>query len=129
MTTAETRPPINASRCRTIGGRKKIMTEIADSVPGVWSPLLAEDVDAWLAENARRQLSVTVHGLLSILRRSIHRAQGRRLVCGNVALLCEPPRGTAGRLSKSLTLDQASAILAAAAWRRLAWGCGQSFGN
>ena len=32
----------------------------------------------------------------------------------NVALLCEPPRGTAGRPSKSLTLDQANAILAAA---------------
>ena len=33
----------------------------------------------------------------------------------NVALLCEPPRGTGGRPSKSLTLDQAHAVLAAAA--------------
>lgn len=32
----------------------------------------------------------------------------------NVALLCQAPRGTGGRPSKSLTLDQARAVLAAA---------------
>ena len=32
----------------------------------------------------------------------------------NVALLCDVPRGRAGRPSKSLTLDQAKALLAAA---------------
>ena len=77
--------------------------------------LSAEDVDAWLAEKARTLSTDTVHRLLSILRRSIRRAQGRDLVRRNVALLCEPPRGTAGRPSKSLTLDQANAILAAVA--------------
>lgn len=77
--------------------------------------LSAEDVDAWLAEKARTLSTDTVHRLLSILRRSIHRAQSRDLVRRNVALLCEAPRGRAGRPSKSLTLDQADAVLAAAA--------------
>ena len=77
--------------------------------------LSAEEIDAWLAEKARTLSTDTVHRLLSILRRSIHRAQARDLVRRNVALLCEPPRGTGGRPSKSLTLDQADAVLAAAA--------------
>ena len=49
--------------------------------------LSAEDVDAWLADKARTLSTDTVHRLLSILRRSLHRAQGRDLVRRNVALL------------------------------------------
>ena len=56
----------------------------------------------------------TLSRLLSILRSSIRRAQARELVRRNVALLCDVPRGRAGRPSKSLTLDQAKALLAAA---------------
>ena len=56
----------------------------------------------------------TLHRLLSILRRSIRRAQARELVRRNVALLCEAPRGREGRPSKSLTLQQATKLLAAA---------------
>ena len=76
--------------------------------------LTAEDVDAWLREKARTLSSDSVRRLLSILRSSIHRAQARELVRRNVALLCDAPRGTAGRPSKSLTLDQARAVLMAA---------------
>ncbi|SDT11454.1 Site-specific recombinase XerD [Friedmanniella luteola] len=76
--------------------------------------LTAEEVDAWLAEKARILSTDSVVRLLSILRSSIHRAQARELVRRNVALLCQPPRGTVGRPSKSLTLDQARAVLAAA---------------
>lgn len=75
--------------------------------------LTAEEVDAWLAEKARTLSTDSVVRLLSILRSSIHRAQARELVRRNVALLCQPPRGTVGRPSKSLTLDQARAVLAA----------------
>ena len=53
----------------------------------------------------------TLHRLLSILRQSIRRAQARDLVKRNVALLCDVPRGTAGRPSKSLTLTQAADLL------------------
>lgn len=76
--------------------------------------LSAEEVDVWLAEKARTLSTDTVVRLHSILRSSIHRAQARELVRRNVALLCQPPRGTTGRPSKSLTLDQARAVLAAA---------------
>jgi integrase len=61
------------------------------------------------------QLSTdTLAKLLSILRQSIRRAQARDLVHRNVALLCEAPKGTGGRPSKSLSLDQASRLLIAA---------------
>ena len=76
--------------------------------------LSAEEVDEWLATKARTLSTDTLHRLLSILRQSIRRAQARDLVKRNVALLCDVPRGTAGRLSKSLTLAQAADLLAAA---------------
>jgi integrase len=56
----------------------------------------------------------TLAKLLSILRQSIRRAQARDLVQRNVALLCEAPKGTSGRPSKSLSLEQASQLLMAA---------------
>ena len=65
--------------------------------------LSAEEVDQWLAAKAETLSTDTLHRLLSILRLSIRRAQARDLVKRNVALLCDVPRGTAGRPSKSLT--------------------------
>lgn len=76
--------------------------------------LTAEDVEAWLAAKSRVLATDTVRRLLSILRRSIMRAQARDFVRRNVALLCEVPQGQVGRPSKSLTLDQAQAVIAAA---------------
>jgi hypothetical protein len=63
----------------------------------------AEEVDAWLADRAKTLSTDSLNRLLSILRSSIRRAQAPELVRRNVALLCEVPRGTAGRPSKSLT--------------------------
>jgi integrase len=48
------------------------------------------------------------------LRQTLRRAQARDLVKRNVALLCDVPRGTAGRPSKSLTLVKAADLLTAA---------------
>jgi integrase len=76
--------------------------------------LSAEEVDEWLAMKAKMLSTDTLHRLLSILRQSIRRAQARDLVRRNVALLCDVPRGTAGRPSKSLTLAQAADLLTAA---------------
>jgi len=76
--------------------------------------LSAEDVEAWLAVKATRLSTDTVHRLLSILRQAIRRAESRELVRRNVALLCDVPRGTAGRPSKSLTLVDAGRLVAAA---------------
>jgi integrase len=53
------------------------------------------------------------------LTRAIRHAEARDLVGRNVATLVDTPKGQAGRPSKSLTLDQASALLAAATDARM----------
>lgn len=76
--------------------------------------LSAEDVDKWLADKAKTLSSSTLHILYSILNRAISRAMARDKVKRNVVPLCEVPKGQPGRPSKSLTLDQAKALLAVA---------------
>jgi integrase len=76
--------------------------------------LTADDVDTWLESKADELSTDTLGRILSILRRSITRAQARDKVKRNVALLCDIPKGREGRPSKALTLDQAEAVLAAA---------------
>ncbi|WP_245616900.1 tyrosine-type recombinase/integrase [Amycolatopsis taiwanensis] len=76
--------------------------------------LTADDVDKWLAQKAKILSTRTLRDLHSILRRAIARAQKRDKVKRNVALLCEIPEGRQGRPSKSLTVEQAEAILKAA---------------
>lgn len=76
--------------------------------------LTTRDIDRWLAAKAQTLSSDTINRLLSILRRSIKRAQALDIVRRNVALLCDPPHGQSGRPSKALTLPQAKSILAAA---------------
>jgi hypothetical protein len=73
--------------------------------------LSADDVDQWLAREAKQVSTRTLQELRSILKRSIARAQARDKVKRNVVLLCELPKGRPGRPSKSLTLDQAVAVL------------------
>ena len=81
--------------------------------------LSADDVDRWLAGKAKTLSTDTLRILHSILRRSITRAQARDKVKRNVVLLCDVPQGQEGRPSKSLTYDQAAALLAAAEDRSL----------
>jgi integrase len=76
--------------------------------------LSADDVDRWLAEKAKTLSTRTLREVYSVLKRAITRAQARDKVKRNVALLCDIPQGRRGRPSKSLTLDQAEALLAAA---------------
>jgi integrase len=77
--------------------------------------LTAEEIDSWLADNAKTLSTVTLQRLLSILRHSIRRAQARDLVKRNVALLCDLAKGQLGRASKSLTREQAERLIRAAA--------------
>jgi integrase len=81
--------------------------------------LSADDVDRWLDGKAKTLSTDTLRILHSILRRSITRAQARDKVKRNVVLLCDIPQGQEGRPSKSLTYDQAAALLAAAEDRSL----------
>ncbi|MER6810899.1 site-specific integrase [Spirillospora sp. NPDC000708] len=98
------------TKCRSLAGNHIIPNLGARKL----RELSADDVDAWLAEKAKHLSTDTLRQLRSILKRSVARAQARDKVKRNVVLLCEVPRGKAGRLSKSLTLDQAAAVLAAA---------------
>ena len=76
--------------------------------------LSADDVDRWLADKAQVLSTRTLREVRSVLKRAITRAQARDKVKRNVVLLCDIPQGRTGRPSKSLTLAQAEALLAAA---------------
>jgi integrase len=76
--------------------------------------LSAEDVDRWLRTQATQVSTRTLRLMHSILNRAIIRAMARNKVQRNVVVLCAVPVGQAGRPSKSLTLAQADALLAAA---------------
>lgn len=73
--------------------------------------LTTRDIDLFLAHKATTLSTSTVARLLSILRRSIRRAQAQDLIRRNVALLSDAPRGQAGRASKALTVSEARAVL------------------
>ena len=75
--------------------------------------LTADDVDRWLATKSHTLSTATLQRLLSILRRAIAREQARDHVRRNVAMLCGVPTGAKGRPSKSLNLEQATALLEA----------------
>jgi len=81
--------------------------------------LTAADVHQALTAMARRYSSAAVAMGHSALTRAIRHAEARDLVGRNVAMLVDTPKGQAGRPSKSLTLDQASALLAAAEGTRM----------
>ncbi|WP_431041433.1 tyrosine-type recombinase/integrase [Streptomyces sp. P1-3] len=73
--------------------------------------LEADDLDEWLEVKAKVLSDESLKRVLSILRRSIAHAQRRGKVTRNVAELVERPEGQPGRPSKSLTLEQAKAVL------------------
>ncbi|GGR26068.1 site-specific integrase [Streptomyces netropsis] len=75
--------------------------------------LEVEDLDEWLEAQAEVLADQSLKMLLSILRRSIRHAQRRKKVLRNVAELVELPKGRPGRPSKSLSLEQAEAVLRA----------------
>jgi integrase len=79
----------------------------------------AHDVDRWLADKAKILSTRTLRLLHSLLNRAVVRAMARDKVKRNVIVLCGIPTGQDGRPSKSLTLDQAKALLAAAEQSRL----------
>jgi integrase len=81
--------------------------------------LTAGDVHQALATMAQRYSSAAVAMGHNALTRAIRHAEARDLVGRNVATLVETPKGQTGRPSNSLTLEQASALLAAAEGTRM----------
>jgi integrase len=93
---------------KTILARKHVIPELGARK---LRELSADDVDQWLEREAKKVSTRTLQELRSILKRSVARAQARDKVKRNVVLLCELPAGRSGRPSKSLTLDQVTAVL------------------
>jgi integrase len=80
--------------------------------------LTAADVHAALASAAADRSTATVAVAHSCLTRLIRHAEARDLVRRNVSTLVDTPRGRPGRRSRSLTRDQAAALIAAASQDR-----------
>src|SRR6266849_6302593 len=82
--------------------------------------LTAGAVQSALAATASQRSTRTVQIAHNVLVRAIRQAERDDLVGRNVAALVKPPKGQlGGRPSKSLTLEQAGALLAAARGARL----------
>jgi integrase len=81
--------------------------------------LTAGDVRSALVQLTPRYSTRSLQITRNSLDRAIRHAQANDLVARNVAALVKPPRGRAGRPSKSFTVDQAKALLAAAEGTRL----------
>jgi integrase len=77
--------------------------------------LSADDVRQALAAKATRYSTAAVSMGHLALKSAIRHAESNDLVSRNVADLADTPKGQQGRPSKSLTLDQAVAIITAAA--------------
>jgi len=76
--------------------------------------LTAADVRQALAKMAATYSSAAVSMGHLALKRAIRHAEGNDLVSRNVAALVDTPKGQQGRPSKSLTLEQAVAVITAA---------------
>jgi integrase len=76
--------------------------------------LKPDDVDDFLVGLVKKGLRTsTIARILGTLRRIIRHAESRNKVRRNVAMLVDAPEGKEGRQSKSLSLEQARAILKA----------------
>nr|WP_238589952.1 site-specific integrase [Pseudonocardia sp. AL041005-10] len=76
--------------------------------------LTADDMDRWMRAEARTVSTRTVRLMHSLLTRAVTHAMARNKVKRDVVSICTPPAGRTGRPSKSLTLEQATALLQAA---------------
>ena len=76
--------------------------------------LSADDVDRWLRAESRSVSTRTLRLMHSLLNRAVRHAMARDKVKRNVVMLCDVPTGQEGRNSKSLTFEQAEAVLNAA---------------
>jgi integrase len=81
--------------------------------------LTAGDVERALATLAKHMSTRSVQIARNVLIRAIQHAERHDLVGRNVAALVRSPKGQSGRPSKAMTLEQAAALIQAAAGTRL----------
>lgn len=116
------RPPLAAGAPRFAPRQRRVLagTHVLPSLGArKLRDLSAHDVDRWLEDKAGTLSTRTLRLLHSMLNRAVIRAMARDKVRRNVVVLCGIPNGQDGRPSKSLTLPQAKALLAAAENSRL----------
>ena len=100
---------------KTVTLNRDVIKAVVDRIgKKVLRELTAQDVRRALTDIAATRSSRTVVVAHNALERAIRHAEANDCVRRNVAALVRPPSGQAGRLSKSLTLDQAMTLLAAA---------------
>ena len=105
---------------KTVKKNQNVLAPILAVIGGTrLRELTAGDVRQALAAMALRYSSAAVAMGRNALSRAIRHAEARDLVRRNVAVLAGTPKGQAGRPSRSLSLDQASALLAAAGGTRM----------
>jgi integrase len=105
---------------KTVTLNRHVLRPVVDSIGKVvLRDLTTRDVRRALTEIAATHSSRTVVVTHNALERAIRHAEANDYVRRNVAALVRPPAGQPGRPSKSLTADQAAALLAAAGRSRL----------
>jgi integrase len=100
---------------KTVTLYRQVLQPVVDGIGKVaLRELTAQDVRQALAEVAGTRSSRTVGMAHNSLERAIRHAEANDYVRRNVAALVKPPTGQIGRPSRSLTLEQAASLLAAA---------------
>ena len=104
----------------TVSKNEHVLKPVIAVIGGIrLRELTVQDVDNALREISRTRASSTVGVAHNALTRLIRHAEVRDLVARNVSALAGTPQGQAGRPSRSLSLAQAVALLAAAAGTRI----------
>ena len=106
---------LNAS-AQTVSKNRDCLRPVLDAIGDkhLRDELSAYDVHRALSKIAATRSSATVSIAHSALTRAIRHAEARDLVSRNVATLVDTPKGRPGRRSRSLTMDQAAVVIAAA---------------
>lgn len=106
---------LNGRSEKTVTMNRYILQPVVDVIGSrPLRKLTAADVRAALEAIAATRSTRTVALAHNALERAIRHAEASDLVRRNVASLVRPPRGRRGRPSRSLTVDEAAAVLEAA---------------
>ena len=100
---------------KTVSTNREVLSPLTPLIGGAkLKELTAADVRSALAQLATSRSTRAVQMACNGLVRVIRYAAANDLVARNVAALVTPPKGLEGRPSKSLTLEQAQALIKAA---------------
>jgi integrase len=111
---------LDGRSAKTVSTNREVLAPLMSSIGGAkLKELTAAHVRSALVQIATSRSTRAVQMASDSLVRAIRYAQANDLVGRNVAALATPPTGLEGRPSKSLTLEQAQALVKAAETSRL----------